>query len=70
MTNVVKHFKFEVRGKRRIHQTPRKGEIDACLPWLDTEIKLVRPVVWSRSARPRRRRCSARSSGSPSTAES
>jgi uracil-DNA glycosylase family protein len=45
VTNVVKHFKFEERGKRRIHQTPRKGEIDACLPWLDTEIKLVRPVA-------------------------
>ena len=43
VTNVVKHFKFEERGKRRIHQTPRKGEIDACLPWLDTEIKLIRP---------------------------
>jgi uracil-DNA glycosylase len=43
VTNVVKHFKFEERGKRRIHQTPRKGEIDACSPWLDTEIRLVRP---------------------------
>jgi uracil-DNA glycosylase len=45
VTNVVKHFKFEERGKRRIHQTPRKGEIDACFPWLDTEIKLVRPAA-------------------------
>jgi uracil-DNA glycosylase len=43
VANVVKHFKFEERGKRRIHQTPRKGEIDACTPWLDTEIKLIRP---------------------------
>jgi uracil-DNA glycosylase len=43
LTNVVKHFSFEERGKRRIHQTPRKGEIDACMPWLDTEIKLIRP---------------------------
>jgi DNA polymerase len=43
VTNAVKHFKFEERGKRRIHQTPRKGEVDACFPWLDTEIKLVRP---------------------------
>ena len=43
LTNAVKHFKFEERGKRRIHQTPRKGEVDACFPWLDTEIKLVRP---------------------------
>jgi uracil-DNA glycosylase family protein len=44
VTNVVKHFKFEERGKRRIHQTPRKREIDACMPWLDTEIKLIRPT--------------------------
>jgi uracil-DNA glycosylase len=44
VTNVVKHFKFEERGKRRIHQTPRKGEVDACMPWLDTEIKLIRPL--------------------------
>jgi uracil-DNA glycosylase family protein len=44
VTNVVKHFRFEERGKRRIHQTPRKGEIDACMPWLDTEIKLIRPT--------------------------
>jgi uracil-DNA glycosylase len=43
LTNVVKHFKFEERGKRRIHQTPKKAEIDACVPWLDTEIKLVKP---------------------------
>jgi uracil-DNA glycosylase family protein len=45
VTNVVKHFKYESRGKRRIHQTPRKGEIDACMPWLDTEIKLIRPAA-------------------------
>ena len=43
LTNAVKHFKFEERGKRRIHKTPTKGEVDACMPWLDTEIKLVRP---------------------------
>jgi uracil-DNA glycosylase len=43
LTNAVKHFKFEERGKRRIHQTPKRGEVDACRPWLDTEIKLVRP---------------------------
>jgi uracil-DNA glycosylase family protein len=43
LTNAVKHFKFEERGKRRIHKTPSKREIDACVPWLDTEIKLVRP---------------------------
>ena len=45
VTNVVKHFRFEERGKRRIHQTPRKGEIDACMPWLDTEIELVEPRI-------------------------
>ena len=45
LTNAVKHFKFEERGKRRIHQTPKKGEVDACLPWLDTEIKLVKPTA-------------------------
>jgi uracil-DNA glycosylase family protein len=43
LTNAVKHFRFEERGKRRIHQTPKRGEVDACRPWLDTEIKLVRP---------------------------
>jgi uracil-DNA glycosylase len=43
VTNVVKHFKFEERGKRRIHQTPKRGEVDACMPWFDNEIKLVRP---------------------------
>ena len=45
ITNVVKHFKFEERGKRRIHQTPRKGEVDACLPWLRAELDVVRPEV-------------------------
>jgi uracil-DNA glycosylase len=43
VTNVVKHFKWEPRGKRRIHKKPRAGEIAACRPWLDTEIALVRP---------------------------
>ena len=43
ITNVVKHFKFEERGKRRIHQTPRKGEVDACLPWLRAELDVVSP---------------------------
>lgn len=44
-TNVVKHFKWEPRGKRRIHKKPRAGEIGACRPWLETEIALVRPRV-------------------------
>jgi uracil-DNA glycosylase len=43
VTNVVKHFKWEPRGKRRIHKKPRYSEIVACRPWLDWEIKLVRP---------------------------
>jgi DNA polymerase len=43
VTNVVKHFKFEERGRRRIHQTPKRFEIDACKPWLDEELKQVRP---------------------------
>jgi uracil-DNA glycosylase len=44
-TNVVKHFKWKPRGKRRIHQTPSKLEIDACRPWLDAELDRVRPEV-------------------------
>jgi uracil-DNA glycosylase len=43
VTNVVKHFKFEERGRRRIHQTPKRFEIDACKPWLDEELKVVAP---------------------------
>jgi uracil-DNA glycosylase len=43
VTNVVKHFKFEERGRRRIHQTPKRFEIDACRPWLDEELKLLKP---------------------------
>jgi len=43
LTNAVKHFKFEERGKRRIHQTPTKTEVDACLPWLREELRIVRP---------------------------
>jgi uracil-DNA glycosylase len=43
ITNVVKHFKFEERGRRRIHQTPKRFEIDACRPWLDAEMAEVRP---------------------------
>jgi uracil-DNA glycosylase len=47
VTNVVKHFKWTPaeRGKRRIHKKPRYSEINACRPWLDEEIKLVRPRV-------------------------
>jgi uracil-DNA glycosylase family protein len=45
VTNVVKHFKWEPRGKRRIHAKPNAAEIGACRPWLDTEIALVKPRV-------------------------
>jgi uracil-DNA glycosylase family protein len=43
VTNVVKHFKWEPRGKRRIHKKPNLQEITACRPWLDAEIDIVRP---------------------------
>ena len=43
ITNVVKHFKFEERGRRRIHQTPKRFEIDACKPWLEEELRVVAP---------------------------
>ena len=43
VTNAVKHFKFEERGKRRIHQTPRQIEIKACRPWLDEELEVLAP---------------------------
>jgi uracil-DNA glycosylase family protein len=45
ITNAVKHFKFHERGKRRIHDTPKKSEVDACLPWLRQELRLVKPRV-------------------------
>jgi uracil-DNA glycosylase len=43
LTNVVKHFKFEERGKRRIHQTPKRFEVEACMPWLRAELDVVKP---------------------------
>jgi DNA polymerase len=43
VTNAVKHFKFEPRGKRRIHQKPNAGEVQACRWWLDQELALIRP---------------------------
>ena len=45
LTNAVKHFKWEPRGKRRIHQKPNSVEITACRPWLDAEIAVVKPEV-------------------------
>jgi uracil-DNA glycosylase family protein len=45
VTNVVKHFKWEPRGKRRIHKKPNSREIAACRPWLEAELRLVRPKL-------------------------
>lgn len=45
LTNIVKHFKFEERGRRRIHQTPKRFEVEACRPWLEEELRVVRPVA-------------------------
>jgi DNA polymerase len=47
VTNAVKHFRWEgaARGKRRIHKKPRASEINACRPWLDAELEVVKPEV-------------------------
>jgi len=45
LTNAVKHFKWRPRGKRRLHQTPRAGEVEACKPWLEAELHAVRPTA-------------------------
>jgi uracil-DNA glycosylase family protein len=45
VTNAVKHFKWEPRGKRRMHKTPAQREIDACLQWLEGEIAAVKPKL-------------------------
>jgi DNA polymerase len=44
VTNAVKHFSFEERGKRRIHKTPRASEVRACRPWLEAELHIIRPA--------------------------
>jgi uracil-DNA glycosylase family protein len=44
LTNAVKHFKWRAQGKRRLHQTPRAGEVEACKPWLEAELKAVGPT--------------------------
>ena len=51
VTNAVKHFKFELRGKRRIHKTPAQQEAAACLHWLESEIELVEPRGAGRARR-------------------
>jgi DNA polymerase len=45
VTNAVKHFKWEPRGKRRIHKKPRMSEIKACRPWLEAELRAVQPQI-------------------------
>ena len=45
VTNAVKHFKWEPRGKRRIHKKPRASEIKACRPWLEAELRAVSPAI-------------------------
>jgi len=45
VTNIVKHFKFEERGKRRIHKKPSAVEVNACRPWLEAEIEIIKPRV-------------------------
>ena len=45
VTNAVKHFKFDPRGKRRIHSKPSAREVAACRPWLEAEIKVVKPQM-------------------------
>src|SRR5687767_999330 len=45
VTNTVKHFKFQLRGKRRIHKTPAQREIEACRQWFEREVQAVKPQV-------------------------
>lgn len=45
VTNVVKHFKWTAKGKRRLHEKPNRAEIQACFPWLKAELEVVRPEV-------------------------
>jgi len=45
LTNTVKHFRFELRGRRRIHQTPERQHIEACRPWLVAEFSLLKPDI-------------------------
>ncbi len=43
ITNVVKHFRYKLRGKRRIHQKPDRWQVTACLPWLEAELEVIKP---------------------------
>jgi DNA polymerase len=45
VTNVVKHFRYNLRGKRRIHQRPDRWQVTACMPWLNVELEMVKPAA-------------------------
>jgi uracil-DNA glycosylase family protein len=45
ITNVVKHFRYKARGKRRIHQRPDRWQVTACMPWLHAELEMVKPAA-------------------------
>lgn len=45
ITNVVKHFRYKASGRRRIHQKPDRWQVSACLPWLEAELEMVRPLA-------------------------
>ncbi|RYD72652.1 MAG: uracil-DNA glycosylase-associated domain / uracil-DNA glycosylase family 6 [Verrucomicrobiaceae bacterium] len=45
VTNVVKHFKWEPRGKRRLHQTPNSRDVAACRPWMEAELSILKPSI-------------------------
>ena len=45
ITNVVKHFRYKARGKRRIHQRPDRWQVTACMPWLNAELEMVKPAA-------------------------
>jgi DNA polymerase len=45
VTNVVKHFRYKARGKRRIHQRPDRWQVTACMPWLNAELEMVKPAA-------------------------
>ncbi len=70
VTNVVKHFKWQARGKRRIHQKPNWSEIAACRPWLEAELEVIEPLVLAacRSSRTSPSTSSRRRTRAPSSA--
>ena len=68
VTNVVKHFKWTPRGKRRLHSKPSSREIFACRPWLEAEMAAIAPELIVCSARPPPRHCSVATSASRTVA--